>query len=181
MATLLITSGLPGSGKTQFIKSLDLPPGRVFSPDNVLMRSGRYVWSPESVAQAWRTEYCRYGRALQLVENAGDHVILAWDATFTNSIGRCPIINTAKGALMQVDGLFFDTPLSVCIKRNAARTPDRRVPEDKIRKWADALEEPRLHEGYDSLLHVTPQNCQQILNQYLRRAQKPTQAAAGMA
>lgn len=178
MARLIVPCGLPGSGKSTFIKALGLPPERIFSPDAVLSRSGRYNWSPENVVQAWREEYKRFGRALQLIERAGDRVILAWDATFINAISRCPVINMAAGAKMRVEGLYFDTPLDLCLERNARRSPDRRVPEEKIRNWAAAFEEPRLHEDYDTLIHVTDHNYRATLAQYLPR---PMRTAAGVA
>jgi predicted kinase len=176
MARLLVTSGLPGSGKTDFMLKLGLPDGRVFSPDRVLVRNGRYDWSPENLANAWRSEYRRFGKALQLVENSGDHIILAWDATFTSSISRCPVINMAKGAGMRVEGLFFDTPVSVCLARNSARPKDRQVPAEKIRNWAESFEEPRLHEGYDTLIHVMAENYGKILGSY-RMLIRPQESA----
>ena len=175
MARLIVPCGLPGSGKSAFIKDLGLPPGRIFSPDAVIGRNGRYDWSPEHLAQAWRAEYRRFGRALQLIQGLPDHIVLAWDATFISSISRSPIINMATGAGMRVDGLFFNTPLDLCLERNAKRSPDRRVPPEKIQHWYEALEEPRLHEGYDTLVHVTDANYQKILGQYLSR---PTPSVA---
>jgi predicted kinase len=174
MARLIIPCGIPGSGKSEFLKMLSVPPGLIFCPDALLQQKGIYDWSPNRVAEAWRKMYRRFGRAIQLVQQpdgtiVGDHRILAWDAMFLTAISRSPVINIGIGAGLSVEGLYFKTPIEVCLERNVARPPDRRVPEAKLRAWAEALEEPQLHEGYTDLTVVTPENNRNILTRYLSR------------
>ncbi|WP_331736867.1 ATP-binding protein (plasmid) [Streptomyces canus] len=61
------------------------------------------------------------------------------DATSTNPNDRAVILETARRYGIPTVALIVPTPLSVCLERNAARSGDRRVPEDTVRAQHQAL------------------------------------------
>lgn len=159
MAGLLITMGLPNSGKSRFLEKVRIPQIRIFSPDQELYTTqGIYDASPGRVAQAWRTEYRRFGKALVLMAHMDRRYFLAWDSTMTIPIHRACIVNTAAGAGLEVHGIFFDVSFETCMDRNMKRPAHRRVSEERMRAFARQLREPQMHEGFDSLLRVTEDN-----------------------
>ena len=63
---------------------------------------------------------------------------MIWDATFISRIIRSAILHTAKGAGYRVEAVFCDTPIDICVERNASRDREP-VPESTIRRMADSL------------------------------------------
>ena len=126
----------------------------IISPDSLLYtEEGRYHWTPDRVKKAWadsKQEYARClasgtftrvvllmgipaaGKSTWLAANHEDDV-LYFDATFDLPFKRKPYIRLARAAGVSVEIVWPDTPLSVCIERNAARSEDRRVPEAVLR------------------------------------------------
>ena len=72
------------------------------------------------------------------------------DATHLTRKERKPYLRIG----VPVEALFFDTPLEVCIARNANRP--RIVPEDAIRKMAGKLQPPTLDEGLVNVTVIRP-------------------------
>jgi predicted kinase len=68
------------------------------------------------------------------------------DATNLTRKERRPYIKTGDLYDADVEAVFFDTPLEVCMERNAAR--DRIVPEEAIREMARKLRPPAFNEGF---------------------------------
>ena len=140
----------------------------IISPDNFLYTDGKYVWTPERCSQAWKQAYAdlevafRTGDFLRLVIGIGvpgsgkstyitthhkeDHIY--FDATFCNIKSRKEIIRRAKVAKMPIDALFFDTPFEICVKRNKARSEDRKVPYKTMQAMYDKLKMPDYSEGF---------------------------------
>jgi predicted kinase len=54
-----------------------------------------------------------------------------------------------------VEAVFFDTPVQVCLARNAAR--DRIVPPAAMQRMASRLTPPTLDEGFDQITVILPQ------------------------
>ena len=52
-----------------------------------------------------------------------------------------------------VEALFFDVPLAVCLERNRKRA--RVVPEEALRAMAAKLRPPKLDEGFSRITVVT--------------------------
>ena len=55
-----------------------------------------------------------------------------------------------------VECYWFDTPVEVCLMRNAARDEGKRVPDLAIRGTAAKLVPPARAEGFDRVWRVTP-------------------------
>jgi predicted kinase len=52
----------------------------------------------------------------------------------------------------EVQAVFFDVPLDVCLERNSKR--DRSVSEDVMRKMGDRLKPPIFEEGFTKITVV---------------------------
>jgi predicted kinase len=134
----------------------------IVSPDTYLyLPDGTYHWTPERVQQAWESAREAFDAHLQRdnpskvvllmgVPAAGKSTWLAehrcagvvyFDATFAMPQWREPWIKKALAADLPlgVEIVWLDTPLAVCIERNAARPTDRQVPEDTMRAMHDKI------------------------------------------
>lgn len=168
---------------------------KIISPDALLMEDGKYVWTPPRVEAAHRTCREEFLQALQDPEKIPARVILlvgapgsgksTWanalpdenalifDATLNSWPSRKILIEGARKEGFVVEVVTFLTPLSLCLKRNAARSEDRRVPttvienmHKKIRRAPPSPLSEKFHtltyirtseEGEVKTLLVTPQ------------------------
>jgi predicted kinase len=76
------------------------------------------------------------------------------DATNLTSDDRRPYIEIARLYGAVAEALFFDTPVEVCMQRNARR--NRVVPEEAIRAMAERLRPPRPEEGFVKITILRP-------------------------
>ena len=132
-----ILVGLPGSGKTSFVRARFAGHAHV-SKD--LMRSTRD----------------RNPRQLALVAQAlaaGRSVVV--DNTNLRSTDRAPLIAAARAAGAKVAGYFFDATAKECLARNRAREGKARVPDVAIHVARARLEPPTREEGFEALFIVT--------------------------
>ena len=74
------------------------------------------------------------------------------DATNLSTHERRQWIKMAKSFGYEVQAVFFDVPLDVCLERNSKR--DRSVSEDVMRKMADRLKPPVFEEGFAKITVV---------------------------
>ena len=74
------------------------------------------------------------------------------DATNLSAHERRQWIKMAKSFGYEVQAVFFDVPLEVCLERNSKR--DRSVSEDIMRKMAEKLKPPVFEEGFDKITVV---------------------------
>jgi len=147
----------------------------IISPDHYLIdqETGEYVWSPERVKAAWNSAKKKLARVMvdprvrKLVLMVGvpasgkstwlkankEPGAVYFDATFTQAWARAPIIEAAKAVGKEVEAVVMATPISVCLDRNACRTPDRQVPHDVVQKMAKGLagDPPTKAEGFDRI------------------------------
>ena len=76
------------------------------------------------------------------------------DATNLTRKERRPYIKTADLYDADVEAVFFDTPLEVCMERNALR--HRIVAEEAIREKARKLRPPAFNEGFYRITILEP-------------------------
>src|SRR5947209_113736 len=67
---------------------------------------------------------------------------------------RSAYITAAKNAGFRVVGYYFCSSVEDCLRRNAARHPDERVPDKAILGTYKRLQIPTLEEGFDELLSI---------------------------
>ena len=145
--TIYMMVGIPGSGKSTWIQTHVDSSWIVLSPDTILEQRYNYQWTAERAAEAWAESYRNFGALL--LKGA----TIVWDATLISPITRAAILHTSKGAGYRVEAVFCDTPVEICVKRNATRSREP-VPESTIRRMADSLVAPTEEEGFDSIRHI---------------------------
>jgi predicted kinase len=74
------------------------------------------------------------------------------DATNLTPQERQHWIKLAKDYQYEVQAVFFDVPLEVCVERHQRR--DRVVPEDVMRRMAAKLKAPTFEEGFSKITVV---------------------------
>jgi predicted kinase len=74
------------------------------------------------------------------------------DATNLTPHDRHSWIKLAKDYGYEVQGLFFDVPVEICLERHQRR--GRVVPEDVMRKMAAKLKPPTFEEGFAKITVV---------------------------
>jgi predicted kinase len=74
------------------------------------------------------------------------------DATNLTPHDRHSWIKLAKDYGYDVQGVFFDVPLEVCVERHQRR--GRAIPEDAMRKMAGKLKPPTFEEGFSKITVV---------------------------
>ena len=74
------------------------------------------------------------------------------DATNLTPEERRPYIDIARACGCEIEAVFFDVPLDVCLERNARR--HRVVPADALAKMAAKLIPPSVEEGFGKVTVV---------------------------
>jgi predicted kinase len=74
------------------------------------------------------------------------------DATNLSPHERRQWIKMAKSFGYEVQAVFFDVPLAVCLERNSKR--DRQVTDEVMHKMAERLRPPAFKEGFDKITVV---------------------------
>ena len=74
------------------------------------------------------------------------------DATNLSAHERKQWIKMAKSFQYEVQAVFFDVPLAVCMERNSKR--ERVVTDDVMQKMAERLRPPSFKEGFDKITVV---------------------------
>jgi predicted kinase len=80
------------------------------------------------------------------------------DATNLSPHERRQWIKMAKSFGYEVQAVFFDVPLAVCLERNAKR--DRQVSDEVMHKMAERLRPPAFKEGFDKITVVRVKGAQ---------------------
>ncbi len=139
----MIAVGLPGSGKTSYFSSLGV---HAISSDDV-----RLLLADDPTDQSIHRQVFATIRYLVRQRISIGRDLTYVDATHLTRKERRPYLEIGRKYGAPVEVLFFDTPLDVCLARNAGRA--RVVPEDAIRAMARKLQRPLRSEGFAK---VTP-------------------------
>ena len=75
------------------------------------------------------------------------------DATHLTCWERSPYVRLAQRHGCEIEALYFDVPVEVCIQRNQVR--GRVVPDQAILDMARNLQPPREAEGFARVLRIT--------------------------
>lgn len=76
------------------------------------------------------------------------------DATHLTVAERRPYVRIAEWYGCDLEAVFFDVPVSICIERNRSR--GRVVPEEVIHAMAEKLRPPTAEEGFARIQVVAP-------------------------
>jgi predicted kinase len=80
---------------------------------------------------------------------------IIFDAILVKREERAPILHAVNEQSGTAVAVWFQTPLDICIARNAARPVDERVPEQAILNVYAALQAPSADEGFDDIIVIS--------------------------
>lgn len=139
---IVLLVGLPASGKSTYGK--DKP---TLSSDAI-----RHLLADDETDQTIHARVFATLRYL-LIQRLEIHRPITYiDATHLTRAERKPYIEIAREHKVEIEAVYFDVPLEVCLERNRSRT--RRVPEDALTKMSAKLEPPTEEEGFTKILRI---------------------------
>jgi len=146
MIKLYMTVGLPGCGKSTFVrKRIEQYGGIHISRDIIrfsIVRPDEEYFSKENIV---------FDIFINQIQQAIDDKIenIYVDATHLTEKGRNKVLNRLKlNEEVQIHILMFDVPLNICLERNAKRTGREVVPEIVIRRMRHSIGVPNFFEKY---------------------------------
>jgi predicted kinase len=142
---LIITVGLPGSGKSTYLARLGV---NAISSDEI-----RRLIADDPHDQTMNARIFAVIRYLIRQRIAAARPVTYVDATHLTQWEREPYVKLAQRYGCRLEALFFDVPIDICIARNQAR--ERVVPEEIIRKMAQQMIPPSLEEGFAEVAVIT--------------------------
>ena len=142
--TVVLAIGLPGSGKSAWFKRHNITP---LSSD--MLRALLFDDPAEQRFQDLIFSNLRSMLKARLIARRPMNYV---DATNLTSHDRHGWIKLAKDYGYEVQAVFFDVPVEVCLERNRKR--ERVVPEDVMRRMAGKLKPPTFEEGFSKITVV---------------------------
>ena len=141
---LIITVGLPGSGKSTHLAHLGV---NAISSDEI-----RRLIADDPRDQSMNARIFATIRYLVRQRIAAGRPETYVDATHLTRWERLPYIRLAQRQRCEIEALFFDVPVEVCIHRNHGR--ERVVPDQAILDMARNLQPPTEAEGFSRVERV---------------------------
>ena len=145
---VVLAIGMPGSGKTTWFRRRGVTP---LSSD--LLRNILFDDVEEQRYQGLVFSTLRSLLRARLIAKMPWNYV---DATNLSIHERRQWIKMAKSFGYEVQAVFFDVPLEVCLDRNRQR--DRSVSEEVMRKMAERLKPPVFEEGFAKITVVRVKN-----------------------
>jgi predicted kinase len=139
---IIITVGLPGSGKSTYLTRRGI---NALSSDEI-----RRLIADNPEDQTIHARVFATIRYLIRQRMAAGRRVTYVDATHLTRWERRPYVQLARRYQCELEALFFDVPVEVCIARNKRR--GRVVPEPVIRKMAQRLQPPTVEEGFTRII-----------------------------
>ena len=141
---MVLAIGLPGSGKSSWFKRHSIRP---LSSD--MLRELLFDDAQEQRFQDLIFSNLRSMLKARLIARRPMNYV---DATNLTPQDRHSWIKLAKDYGYDVQGVFFDVPLDICLERNHKRT--RTVEDDVMRRMAAKLKAPTFEEGFSKITVV---------------------------
>lgn len=141
---LYIVMGLPGSGKSTWLKE-HLNDPVIVSRDEVrfsmLGENSKYFDNEKKV-------FSKYVNTIQEYLDSSNNIDVYADATHINQKSRNKLLNKLNLKDVNINILYINTPVEECIKRNNNREGLEKVSEKVIRDFNERLEVPTHNEKY---------------------------------
>ena len=141
---IVITVGLPGSGKSTYLARRRI---NAISSDEL-----RRLIADDPTDQTIHSRVFAAIRYLIRQRLAIGRPLTYIDATHLTRWERRPYLLLARRCQCDIEALFFDVPVDVCIRRNRKRR--RVVPEKAIREMARKMTAPTREEGFTRVIRI---------------------------
>ena len=141
---VVLAIGLPGSGKSSWFKRHNITP---LSSDLV-----RQILFDDASEQRFQDLVFSNLRSMLRARLIARRPLNYLDATNLTPHDRHSWIKLAKDFGYDIQAVYFDVPLEVCLERNQRR--QRVVSEDVMRKMAAKLKPPTFEEGFSKITVV---------------------------
>ena len=151
--TLYISCGVPGSGKSTFLKKNKKENEIIVSRDDIrfsILKEGEEYFSHEDEV------YDKYINMIVRNLEAGNNVYA--DATHLNERSRNKTYNAVRNSTnveFTTEVIYFDVPVAICLKRNEQRKGTKTyVPRGIIRRMASTYTIPEVTENFKKIWKV---------------------------
>jgi predicted kinase len=134
---VIVFVGLQASGKSSFYRQR-------FAASHVLVSKDLFPSARNKEARQWRE--------IALALASGRDVVV--DNTNASSAERALVMAQARASGARVVGYYFASKVADCLRRNALRKGDARVPDVGLLGTAKRLERPAPAEGFAELWFV---------------------------
>ena len=137
--TLFIMVGVPGSGKSHFLTTQNFPSDKflIVSRDKVRFSM---ISDKDEYFSKEKQVFKEFVNQIQKGLDNGKSVFA--DATHLNGVSRFKLINALKLNNVNIIPIVINTPLKVCLERNAKRVGREKVPEDALRRMYFSMTDP---------------------------------------
>ena len=142
---IVVLVGLPGSGKSTYLEQMGV---RGLSSDGI-----RKMLADDETDQTIHARVFETLRYLLGQRLAIGRPVTYIDATNLTPEERRPYVEMGRAWGCEVEAVFFDVPLAICLERNGRRT--RVVPEEALTKMAGKLAPPTTEEGFARVVALT--------------------------
>jgi predicted kinase len=135
---IVVLVGLPGSGKSTYLREMGV--------DGLSSDAIRRLLADDETDQTIHVRVFQTLRYLLEQRLAIGRAVTYIDATNLTPEERGPYLAIGRAWGCEVEAVFFDVPLEVCLERNAGRA--RVVPGEALAKMAAKLAPPSVEEGF---------------------------------
>ena len=142
---IVLLCGLPGSGKSTYLEKLG---ARGLSSDHM-----RELLIDDATNQTIHERVFESLRYLLRQRLMLGRPVTYIDATHLTPAERAPYIGMGRAYGCDVEAVFFDVPLEVCLARNALR--QRVVPEEAMELMAAKWIPPEISEGFSRVIKIS--------------------------
>lgn len=152
--TLYITVGIPGSGKSTWIRNnLQVNGNIIVALDEI--RKKYYGFFPQNLEddlenQVWNEAI---SQAVSAIESGNDTVIDSMALTIEFRRKILEMIEERTNIKLRKIAIFIDTPVEVAIQRNYSR--QKIVKEETILNLSRYLQEPTERESFEQVIRIT--------------------------
>ena len=145
MMRIVVLVGLPGSGKSTYLERMGVSG---LSSDGI-----RKLLADDETDQTIHVRVFETLRYLLGQRLAIGRPVTYVDATNLTPEERRPYLEIGRACGCEVEAVFFNVPLEICVDRNARRS--RVVPDDAMAKMAVKLVPPSVAEGFTRVTVLT--------------------------
>jgi len=148
MSHLTVLTGLPGCGKSTWLRTHGQTRDIVLCPDDFRLALTGHTYFAAAEDAVWS----HVKIAARVLLKKGHDVVI--DATGLTIGSRRQWIQLAQDVDVPVTSIYFEVPFEICMERN--KNEDRMargtaVPEEVIERMHETFEVPTLDEGFDSI------------------------------